>query len=118
MSVKPLKVGHQFIKLDNKVKNKNIKKELSEKKYYYEKPQDGNVNVNDLFTILLNKIESIGNSRNVYGEVQNNMEAVEVDIKKDIFIENIEASKLKSEEIRGKVMTKKDKLKAIRQRNK
>ena len=118
MSVEPLKIGQKFIKLDKKVKNKDIQKEITEKKYYYDKPQDGNVNVNDLFTILLNKIDSLGSNRNIYGEVNNNMEAVEVDIKKDIFIENIESSKLESEEIKGKVMNKKDKLKALRQRNK
>ena len=34
----------------------------------------GNENVNDLFTILLNKIDSLGSTRNIYGEVNNNME--------------------------------------------
>ena len=87
MSVAPLKIGQKFIKLDEKVKNRDIRKEIIEKKYYYDKPQNGNVNVNDLFTILLNKIDSLGSTRNIYGEVNNNMEAVEVDIKKDIFIE-------------------------------
>ena len=45
------------------------------------------------------------------------MEAVEVDIKKDIFIEKTDLSKIKSEKIEGKVMNKKDKLKALRRRN-
>ena len=119
MSVEPLKIGQKFIKLDGKVKNKDIQKEITEKKYYYDKPQNGNVNVNDLFTILLNKIESLGNNkntRNIYGEVNNNMEAVEVDIKKDIFIEKTDLSKIESEKIEGKVMNKKDKLKALRRR--
>ena len=117
MSVEPLKIGQKFIKLDEKVKNKDIQKEITEKKYYYDKPQNGNVNVNDLFTILLNKIESIGNTRNIYGEVNNNMEAVEVDIKKDIFIDKTDITKIKSEKIEGKVNNKKDKLKALRKLN-
>ena len=121
MSVEPLKIGQKFIKLDERVKNKDIQKEVTEKKYYYDKPQNGNVNVNDLFTILLNKIESLGNNgntRNIYGEVNNNMEAIEVDIKKDIFIEKTDLSKIKSEKIEGKVNNKKDKLKALRRNKK
>ena len=117
MSVEPLKIGQKFIKLDEKVKNKDIQKEITEKKYYYDKSQNGNVNVNDLFTILLNKIDSLGSTRNIYGEVKNNMEAVEVDIKKDIFIGKTDLSKIESEKIEGKVMNKKDKLKALRRRN-
>ena len=116
MSVEPLKIGQKFIKLDEKVKNKDIQKEVTEKKYYYDKSQNGNVNVNDLFTILLNKIDSLGSTRNIYGEVKNNMEAVEVDIKKDIFIGKTDLSKIESEKIEGKVMNKKDKLKALRRR--
>jgi len=123
MSVEPLKVGKSFIRIDKKKPIKPINKEskeskIIENKYYYEKPNNGNVNINDLFTMLINKIDSIGNSRDIYGEVKNNMEAVEVDIKKDLFIENIKTSKLESEEIKGKVKTKKDKLKALRRRNK
>ena len=116
MSVEPLKIGQKFIKLDEKVKNKDIQKEITEKKYYYDKSQNGNVNINDLFTILLNKIDSLGSTRNIYGEVKNNMEAVEVDIKKDIFIGKTDLSKIESEKIEGKVMNKKDKLKALRRR--
>ena len=105
MSVEPLKIGQKFIKLDEKVKNKDIQKEITEKKYYYDKSQNGNVNINDLFTILLNKIDSLGSTRNIYGEVNNNMEAVEVDIKKDIFIEKTDLSKIESEKIEDKPET-------------
>ena len=117
MSVEPLKIGQKFIQVDKRTKNKDIQKEVTEKKYYYDKSQNGNVNVNDLFTILLNKIDSLGSTRNIYGEVKNNMEAVEVDIKKDIFIGKTDLSKIESEKIEGKVMNKKDKLKALRRRN-
>ena len=122
MSVEPLKIGQKFIKVNKKTQSKDVQKEIVEKKYYYDKPQNGNVNVNDLFTILLNKIDSIGSTstrstRNIYGEVENNMEAVEVDIKKDIFIEKTDLSKIESEKIEGKVKNKKDKLKELRRRN-
>ena len=117
MSVEPLKIGQKFIQVDKRTKNKDMQKEITEKKYYYDKSQNGNVNVNDLFTILLNKIDSLGSTRNIYGEVKNNMEAVEVDIKKDIFIEKTDLSKIESEKIEGKVKNKKDKLKELRRRN-
>lgn len=119
MSVEPLKIGKSFIKIDNKKPIKTISENEIDKKHYYQKQNNGNINVNDLFTVLINKIDSLGNGgRNIYGEVKNNMEAIEVDIKKDLFIGDINVSKLESEVIEGKVKTKKDKLKALRQRNK
>ena len=44
--------------------------------------------------------------------------AVEVDIKRSIAINKADMSDIKSEEFKGKVMNKKDKLKALRRRRK
>jgi len=125
MSVKPLDIGKKFLKVDSKQSLKTIKsvdksnnKKSSNSEYYYESSNNGNINVNDLFNILINKIDSIGSVDNIYGEIKKTNGHVEVDIKKDIFIDNIKTSKLESEVTKGKVKTKKDKLKALRRRNK
>ena len=44
--------------------------------------------------------------------------AVEVDIKREISVGKVDISALKSKEVKGKVMNKKDKLKALRNRRK
>ena len=49
---------------------------------------------------------------------QTGIQAVEVDIKREIAIGKVDSNAVKSEEFKGKVKTKKDKLKALRNRRK
>ena len=60
---------------------------------------------------LMNKLD------NIPGSTQTGTNAIEIDIKREIAIGKVDASAVKSEEYIGKVQTKKDKLKALRNRN-
>ena len=60
---------------------------------------------------LINKIDNIGT------DSQTGTKAVEVDIQREIAISMVDQNAVKSEEIKGKVKTKKDKLRALRRRN-
>ena len=61
---------------------------------------------------LINKIDNIPG-----GKSQTGTNAVEVDIKREIAIGMVDQNAVKSEEFKGKVKNKKDKLKALRRRN-
>ena len=61
---------------------------------------------------LINKLDSIP------GESQTGTNVIEVDIKREIAISKADINGVTSEEIKGKVMNKKDKLKALRMRRK
>ena len=65
-------------------------------------------------TGVMNKLDGLTVNPNI---VEKNR-AIEVDIKREISISKADISGVKSEEIKGKVMNKKDKLKALRIRNK
>tara|TARA_Y100000590_G_C15611112_1_gene973877 strand:- start:276 stop:641 length:366 start_codon:yes stop_codon:yes gene_type:complete len=55
------------------------------------------------------------NSDNIYKKKDKNLKAVEVGIKKDIFIDKVDKSNIKTDEIiKGKTKTQKDKLKSLR----
>ena len=60
---------------------------------------------------MLNKLD------NIPGGSQTGTKAVEVDIKREIAIGKVDTSAVQSQEFKGKVKTKKDKLKALRRRN-
>ena len=52
------------------------------------------------------------------GKKDSGIKAIEVDIKKEIAIGKADMSSIQSQEFKGKVKTKKDKLKALRRRRK
>ena len=60
---------------------------------------------------LMNKLDNIDTPS------QTGIKAVEVDIQREIAIGKVDSNAVKSEEFKGKVKTKKDKLKALRRRN-
>ena len=60
---------------------------------------------------MLNKLD------NIPGVSPTGTKAVEVDIKREIAIGKVDVSAVKSEEYKGKVNNKLDKLKALRKRN-
>ncbi len=85
----------------------------NEKKYYYQ-PDNGNLQMSEFMTGVLNKLDGL---QNLNPDIVQNNRAIEVDIKREIAIGKADISSVKSEEIKGKVMNKKDKLKALRRRN-
>ena len=91
--------------------------------HYYE-DKSGNIAVEDLLATIINKLDNVGNvnPRDIYGEEygvnkSKNLKAIEVDFKKDLYMGSLDTNKIQSEEIKGKVNNKLDKLKALRKRN-
>jgi len=83
-----------------------------EKKHYYTPDKNGNLQMEQLMGKLMNKLDGIP------GGSQTGTNAIEVDIKREIAIGKVDSNAVKSEEFKGKVKTKKDKLKALRRRRK
>jgi len=82
-----------------------------ERKHSYTPDPNGNLQMEQLMGKMLNKLD------NIPGVSQTGTKAVEVDIKREIAIGKVDTSAIKSQEFKGKVKTKKDKLKALRRRN-
>jgi hypothetical protein len=83
-----------------------------EKKHTYQ-PDNGNLQMNEFMTGVMNKLDGL---TNVNSDIVKKNRAVEVDIKREIAIGKLDTNAVKSEEYVGKVQTKKDKLKALRNR--
>ena len=84
----------------------------SEKKHTYQ-PDNGNLQMNEMMTGIMNKLDGLS----VNSDIVQKSRAVEVDIKREIAIGKLDTNTVKSEEIKGKVNNKLDKLKALRRRN-
>tara|TARA_Y100000004_G_scaffold120872_1_gene135872 strand:+ start:1736 stop:2116 length:381 start_codon:yes stop_codon:yes gene_type:complete len=82
-----------------------------ERKHIYTPEPTGNLQMEQMMGKLMNKIDNIGT------DSQTGTKAVEVDIQREIAISMVDQNAVKSEEFKGKVKTKKDKLKALRKRN-
>jgi len=95
--------------LDGNKVEENI---YGEKKHTYQ-PDNGNLQVNEMMTGILNKLDGL----TVNPDIVKKSRAVEVDIKREIAIGKADMSDIKSEEYKGKVNNKKDKLKALRHKN-
>ena len=83
-----------------------------ERKHFYTPEPNGNLQMEQLMGKLINKLD------NIPSDSQTGINAIEVDIKREIAISKADINGVTSEEIKGKVMNKKDKLKALRRRNK
>ena len=96
-----------------KVVNGNLIEDdvYGEKKHTYTPDPNGNLQMEELMGKMLNKLD------NIPGSSQTGTNAIEVDIKREIAIGKVDASAVKSEEYKGKVNNKLDKLKALRKRN-
>ena len=119
-------IGKRIIKFDErdgnfkpkpkpeKVVDGNVAEEdiYGEKKHTYQ-PDNGNLQVNEMMTGIMNKLDGL----TVNSDIVKKSRAVEVDIKREIAIGKADMSDLKSEEFKGKVNNKKDKLKALRHKN-
>ena len=101
-------------KKPEKVVNGNVVEEdvYGEKKHTYQ-PDNGNLQMNEFMTGVMNKLDGL----TVNPDIVNKSRAVEVDIKREIAIGKADMSSIKSEEFKGKVNNKLDKLKALRKRN-
>ena len=82
-----------------------------ERKHTYTPEPNGNLQMEQMMGKLMNKIDNIGS------DSQTGTKAIEVDIKKEIAIGKADMSSIKSEEVKGKVNNKLDKLKKLRRRN-
>ena len=96
--------------IDGNIKEDDI---YNEKKHLYQ-PDNGNLQMSEFMTGVLNKLDGLTVNPNI---VEKNR-AIEVDIKREIAIGKADINGVISEEIKGKVMNKKDKLKALRRRQK
>ena len=93
----------------------NVKEDedvYGEKKHTYQ-PDNGNLQMNEMMTGIMNKLDGL----TVNPDIVKKSRAVEVDIKREIAIGKADVSSIKSEEIKGKVNNKLDKLKKLRRRN-
>ena len=99
-------------KKPEKVVNGNLIEEdvYGEMKHTYIPDPNGNLQMEQLMGKMLNKLD------NIPGVSQTGTKAVEVDIKREIAIGKVDASAVKSEEIKGKVNNKLAKLKALRKK--
>ena len=84
-----------------------------ERKHFYQ-PDNGNLQMNEFMTGVMNKLDGL---TNLNPNIVEKNRAIEVDIKREIAISKADINGVTSEEIKGKVMNKKDKLKALRKRN-
>ena len=101
---------------EEKIVNGNLKDDediYGEKKHTYQ-PDNGNLQMNEFMTGVLNKLDGLTVNPDI---VQKNR-AVEVDIKRAIAIGDVDVNGIKSEEYKGKVNNKLDKLKALRGKRK
>ena len=99
---------------EEKVVSGNVKEDTDvygERKHTYVPDSNGNLKMEELMGKMLNKLD------NIPGGSQTGTRAVEVDIKREIAIGKVDTSAVKSQEFKGRVKTKKDKLKALRRRN-
>ena len=120
--------GKKIIKYDTKNPNfdpeslKKPKKEVSgnvqedtdiygERKHTYTPEPNGNLQMEQMMGKLMNKLDNFDSPS------QTGTKAIEVDIKKEIAIGKADMSSIKSEEVKGKVNNKLDKLKKLRRRN-
>ena len=105
-------------KPEPEVVNGNIKEETDiygEKIHTYQ-PNNGNLQMSEFMTGVLNKLDGL---TTLNPNIVDKNRAIEVDIKREIAISKADINGVTSEEIKGKVMNKKDKLKALRRlRNK
>ena len=99
---------------EEKVVNGNVRDDedvYGERKHTYTPEPNGNLQMEQMMGKLMNKLDNFDSPS------QTGTKAIEVDIKKEIAIGKVDVSAVKSEEFKGKVNNKLDKLKALRKRN-
>ena len=105
-----LKVEEQ---VDGNLKENHEEDVYGEQIYQVPAESNGNLKLEEMMSKMLGKIDKFGN-RIDGKDSQTGTEAVEVDIQREIAISKVDMNAVKSEVTIGKVLTKKDKLKALR----
>ena len=126
MAVEPI-IGKKLVKYDTSSPNykptPKPKQEVSgnirddenvygERKHTYTPEPNGNLQMEQMMGKLMNKLDNFDSPS------QTGIKALEVDIKRDISIGKVDVQAVKSEVLVNKVKSKKDKLKALRNRRK
>jgi len=109
-SVKPIVVVEE---VDGNIKETQDDDIYGEQTYQVPTEQNGNLKLEEMMNKMLGKIDRFGNKIGD-SESQTGTEAIEVDIQREIAISKVDMNAVKSEVTIGKVLTKKDKLKALR----
>ena len=76
-------------------------------------PENGNLQMTELMTGLINKLDNL---KDINPQMVEDRRAIEVDIKREIAIGKLDTNAVKSEEIKGKVNNKLDKLRKLRRK--
>jgi len=90
--------------------NENVVEEdmYGEKKHTYIPEPNGNLQMEQMMGKILNKLDNVGT------DSQTGIKPIEVDIEREISIAMVDQNAVKSQEFKGKVHNKKNKLKALR----
>ena len=81
-----------------------------ERRHTYVPEPNGNLQVEQLMGKILNKLDNVGTDN----KSQTGVAPVEIDIQREISIAMVDQNAVKSQEFKGKVHNKKNKLKALR----
>ena len=92
----------------NVVENNDI---YNERVYHVPSEPNGNLKMEEMMSKMMGKLDNLNGTQS-----QTGTEAVEVDIQREIAISMVDQNAVKSEVTRGKVKTKKDKLRQLRKR--
>ena len=111
---KPLPKVEEHV--DGNIKETQDEDIYGEQTYQVPTESNGNLKLEEMMAKMLGKIDKFGNKIGD-SESQTGTEAIEVDIQREIAISKVDMNAVKSEVFKGKVKTKKDKLKALRRRN-
>ena len=99
--------------VDGNVKENHEEDIYGEQTYQVPTESNGNLKLEEMMSKMLGKIDKFGN-RIDGKDSHTGTEAIEVDIQREIAISKVDMNAVKSEVTIGKVLTKKDKLKALR----
>ena len=92
-----------------------VEEDIYGEKVHTYQPNNGNLQMSEFMTGVLNKLDGL---TTLNPNIVDKNRAIEVDIKREIAISKADINGVTSEEIKGKVMNKKDKLKALRRKRK
>ena len=92
----------------NVIENDDI---YNEKIYQGPSEPNGNLKMEEMMGKMMGKLDNLSGTKS-----QTGTEAIEVDIQREIAISMVDQNAVKSEVTRGKVKTKKDKLRQLRKR--
>ena len=93
--------------------NVKIEEDIYGEKQHFYQPDTGNLQMTELMTGLINKLDNL---KDLNPNIVEDNRAIEVDIQREIAIGKLDTNAVKSEEIKGKVNNKLDKLRKLRRR--